>query len=635
MLEASSVRIAGRATFRTGELFRSGGQAFRVVKCLGIGAMGEVYEVEDQNLGISRVIKLLAPILAQTAPHLVARFLRESKVLAKIRHPSCVSVLAAGRLDDGNPYYLMERIEGVALSRFIAKKAPFEPEVALPIVAQLASALEEVHARGVVHRDVKPDNVLVSKGGDSVRATLLDFGVMRLLSDPVREGYCGTPQYSAPEQLAGEEATPKMDVFALGLVAFEMLTRTRAYEDFASPRDRITVQAPRLTDTTARVSHELVDLVADMLALDPARRLTARQVQDRLEKCPEARRDRPRVANAHGITQEELLSIPPLFQAPIAVEDLESHTMPGGPPVEVLEAARRALRPTFRGQALVGADDRGFSDDVVALAAKGLVNPDRPGRAADEPFDIMAHAQAVAQRAVLRAAATGTGGAQPPRGTEPYDEPPPGASELLLGMAQKWASGASASARPEGRRASDRPLARESGVREPSPRDKHASDRLGHALTEPSRQAMAPEPVQNAPIANGPRGPSGTVPLRPAMLEPVPPSPATTRSSGSSGGTVPMRPAVAQAASVAEPAESLAQPARTFESPVKSPSRRTPQPSNELSEAVAAAREAHRAAEARARLRKHALWIAPLFFVVLVISFLLARYTGLGLGGAS
>jgi hypothetical protein len=96
-----------------------------------------------------------------------------------------------------------------------------------------------------------------------------------------------------------------------------------------------------------------------------------------------------------------------------------------------------------------------------------------------------------------------------------------------------------------------------------------------------------------------------------------------------------MRPAVAPAASVAEPAEALASPARTFESPLKSPSRRTPEPSNELSEAVAAAREAHRAAEARARLRKHALWIVPLFFVVLVISFLLARHTGLGLGGVS
>ena len=632
MREASSVRIAGRATFRTGELFRSGGQAFRVVKCLGIGAMGEVYEVEDQNLGIPRVIKLLAPHLAHSAPHLVARFLRESKVLAKIRHPSCVLVLGAGRLDDGNPYYLMERIEGVALSRFIAKKAPFEPEVALPIVAQLASALEEVHARGVVHRDVKPDNVLVSKGADSVRATLLDFGVMRLLSDPVREGYCGTPQYSAPEQLSGEEATPKMDVFALGLVAFEMLTRTRAYEDFASPLERIKVPAPRLTDTAARTSDELVMLLADMLALDPAKRLTARQVQDRLEKCPEVRRDRPRPANPHGITQEELLSIPPLYQAPIAVEDLESHTMPGGPPVEVLEAARRALRPTFRGQALVGAEARGFSDDVVALAANGLVNPDRSGRVADEPFDIMAHAQAVARRAVLRAAATGTGGA-PPRGTEPYDEPPPGASELLLGMAQKWASGASAAARPEGRRPSERPV-RESGVREPSARDKHASDRLGHALTEPS--------MQGARVSDRPRGPGATVPLRPALQDVTPAAaPLTTRSAGSGDarggtGTVPMRPAVAQAQSAAEP-EPLAHPhePRTFESPVISPSRRTPQPSNELSDAVAAAREAHRAQEARARLRKHALWIVPLFFGVLVIAYLVARHTGLGLGGPS
>ncbi len=396
---------ASGATYGSGDVLRSGNQAFRVLRCLGIGAMGEVYEVEDHNLGVRRVLKLLLPEIAKARPPLVERFVREAKVLAMLQHPSVVRVLQAGRLDDGTPFYVMEKVEGVSLASFIAKKAPLDPDVVIPIVVQLAAGLEAVHARGVVHRDVKPDNVLICKERGQVRAILLDFGVMKLVSDPTPEGYCGTPLYSAPEQIAGGAADPKMDVFALGLIAFEMLTRQRAYEDFPDPRHRVTVPAPLLSDTPRRVSDALTLVLADALALDPAKRPTADVLANRLLECPEVTRGAPSsgAREVGAMTQEELLAIPPLYEAPITVGHLDQHTVPGGPPPEVLEAARRALNPTYRGQTRSGVS-AAFSDEVIyQTLAAGSASPGSAG------FDVMAHAMKIArEKAMLRGATTRT-----------------------------------------------------------------------------------------------------------------------------------------------------------------------------------------------------------------------------------
>ena len=421
--DSSSARSG--ATYARGDVLRAGPQAFRVLRCLGIGAMGEVYEVEDQNLGVTRVVKLLLPEIARAHAGLVDRFVREAKVLAKLQHPNVVRVLQAGRLDEGTPFYVMEKVEGVSLASFIAKKAPLPPAVVIPILVQLAAGLEAVHARGVVHRDVKPDNILIFKDRGEIRAILLDFGVMKLVSDPTPEGYCGTPLYSAPEQILGRPVDPKMDVFALGLVAFEMLTRKRAYDDFPNPLHRVTVPAPLVSDVGPRVSDALALAVTDTLALDPARRPGAELLANRLLECPEATARSAPPSDVAAMTQEELLAIPPLYEAPITVGELDQHTVPGGPPQEVLEAARRALNPTYRGQTRPGAS-AAYSDDIVYQTAAS----DAGGT-----FDVMAHAMQIAkEKARLRAATTRT--ALPGRAPDDPGSAGPGGTARMNGTAR-------------------------------------------------------------------------------------------------------------------------------------------------------------------------------------------------------
>lgn len=477
-----------RPSFHKNEVLRAGNQAFRITKCLGLGAMGEVYEVEDQNLGITRVMKLLRPQLTMSQPRLVDRFLRESRCLAKLRHPSVVSVALSDRLPDGTPFYLMEYVAGRSLAAFLAKKAPLEAHVALPVLLQLASALEAVHAAGIVHRDIKPDNVLIWREQQGLRATLLDFGVMKLVADDVVEGYCGTARFSAPEHLLGERATVKFDIFSLGVVAFQMLSRHDPYEDYDRPLERVKRPAPLLSDTPGAktTGADLTMLVAEMLALDPTKRPSAREVGDRLIAIHEASHPAAsRKLDEDEITNEELMSISPLQLSPIHPADLDAHTMPGSPSLEVLEAARRALSPTVRGQTVQGVG-LGFRDDVVmGVAHTELASGGGGSRPADpDDFDIHAHAMVIAQRMAARAAATRSiaDSGIPKHTTEPLpDDPPrPRDSELLQGLVVKF------------------------------------QEKLSGGDVPPSEDAKAPSTPPAKLLLPAPVGPGNTLPMQPA-----------------------------------------------------------------------------------------------------------------------
>lgn len=485
------------ASFKKGEILRAGNQAFRLTRCLGLGAMGEVYEVEDQNLGVTRVMKLLRPDLSATRPHLVDRFLREARCLAKLRHPSVVGVVLADRLPDGTPFYAMEYVAGRSLSAFLGKHAPLEPRVALPILLQLASALDAVHGAGIVHRDIKCDNVLVWRERDGIRATLLDFGVMKLLSDEVHEGFCGTPRYAAPEQLRGELPTVKIDIFALGIVAFQMLSRRDPYEDYDSPVHRIERPAPLLSDTPGakRVSDELVMLIADMLALEPSKRPTARQIADRLAATPEATNDAvARPLRDDELTSEELMSISPLHAAPIHAADLDAHTLPGAPPQEILEAARRALAPTVRGQTVqgVGLEFR----EGEAVGASAVVGKGSPS----DDFDIAAQALLIAERAAARMAEARIESAIPNPATAPLPGEParPRDTDLLNALADKW------------RASSEEPA--------PPTALSPVAGRVGAPLVVPPAGPARTVPLEHRPLP----GKGRTVPLAPSSSRRAP-----------------------------------------------------------------------------------------------------------------
>jgi hypothetical protein len=203
---------------------------YRIVEQAGSGGMGVVYRAEETGLGGRPVaLKLLPPALAGD-PGFRARFLREMRVAAAIDHPNIVPIYRAGE-DRGQLYLAMRYVHASDLRRVLEAEGRLEPGRALAILDQVARALDAAHARGLVHRDVKPANILLAPpviDGDPEHVYLVDFGLARSDSDDRSLGgggsFLGTPRYAAPEQAAGRPVDGRTDGYALGCVLFECLT---------------------------------------------------------------------------------------------------------------------------------------------------------------------------------------------------------------------------------------------------------------------------------------------------------------------------------------------------------------------------------------------------------------------------
>jgi serine/threonine-protein kinase len=195
---------------------------YRVGRRLGEGGMAVVFVGHDLLLGRDVAIKTLHPRYAADRA-VRARFEREGRAAAALSHPNVIDVFDVGE-DDGAPYIVMELVHGQSLKEIIAADAPFHPDDVAELLGQVAIALDYAHARGFVHRDVKPGNILVDAHG---RARVVDFGIAKSLADAdltaAGDGL-GTIGYLSPEQAEGLMATPASDVYAMGVVAFEMLT---------------------------------------------------------------------------------------------------------------------------------------------------------------------------------------------------------------------------------------------------------------------------------------------------------------------------------------------------------------------------------------------------------------------------
>jgi len=204
---------------------------YRIIEKIGAGAMGAVYKAEDTTTRRLAAIKLLAPSLMSNAEY-VARFQREARMATRIAHPNAVSTFDAGATPDGFAYIAMEYLEGEPLSQIIKASAPVSLDRVVRIAWQAAAALNAGHELNVVHRDFKPDNVLICRqpdGSDHVK--VLDFGVAKQTAlDPhfqelTQAGYViGTPQYLSPEQVKSEPTSARSDLYSLAIVVYEMLT---------------------------------------------------------------------------------------------------------------------------------------------------------------------------------------------------------------------------------------------------------------------------------------------------------------------------------------------------------------------------------------------------------------------------
>jgi eukaryotic-like serine/threonine-protein kinase len=206
---------------------------YEVMELVAQGAMATVYRVRHRVLGRSFALKALRPELCQD-PELVSRFTREARALASLNHPNIVRINDFGTLPSGEPYFVMEYLDGVCLDALIRQEAPLEVAIVLEIASGATEALLAAHRRGIIHRDLKPANVHVTRtesGALSVK--VLDFGLARVLGQSrlTRPNMvCGSPEYMSPEQATGREAGVPSDIYSLGVVLYEMLTGRLPFE---------------------------------------------------------------------------------------------------------------------------------------------------------------------------------------------------------------------------------------------------------------------------------------------------------------------------------------------------------------------------------------------------------------------
>jgi serine/threonine-protein kinase len=206
---------------------------YQIVEELGRGGMGAVYKGYDPLLERTVAIKLLAPHLVWEKDF-VERFLREARAAARLDHPNIIHIYDVGQADS-HYYFVMAYLPGPSLKQLISQKGRLTLAEAVPILRQLAEALDYAHSKGLIHRDIKPANVMFNERG---LAVLTDFGIVKAAQESkltTTGATMGTPQYMAPEQILGKKIDARADQYMLGIVAFEMLTGNVPFDADTTP----------------------------------------------------------------------------------------------------------------------------------------------------------------------------------------------------------------------------------------------------------------------------------------------------------------------------------------------------------------------------------------------------------------
>jgi serine/threonine-protein kinase len=262
---------------------------FVIKKRIGDGGMGAVYLAEQKPIGRDAVIKVLHPQLA-SAQGMAERFQHEARAASQLNHPHIVIIYNYGAMADGTLFLAMEHLDGPTLAHVLSRGGALPIERAVRIAGEIAQALGEAHRHGVVHRDLKPQNVmLVERGTQREFVKVLDFGIAKVQGVDLTKGsmLAGTPRYMSPEQLRGKAVDGRADLYALGIVLFEMLAGKTPFESdsiVGFAKQHIDETPPTVSSVARRkIPAPLEEIVRRLLLKKPDERFkTARDVAEAL-----------------------------------------------------------------------------------------------------------------------------------------------------------------------------------------------------------------------------------------------------------------------------------------------------------------------------------------------------------------
>jgi serine/threonine-protein kinase len=396
---------------------------YHILDLISVGGMGRVYRAEQSALGRTVAVKIIHPHLLSDE-NSALRFITEARAASQLNHPNSIAVFDFGRTDDGQPYLVMEFLRGKDLARVSYEEGPLGFSRIVDVLRQTLAALSEAHDLGIVHRDLKPENIILEplrRGGDFVK--VVDFGLAKLRADAQAPSVtspgivCGTPDYMAPEQGRGDPIDGRSDLYAMGVILFQLLTGRLPFEA-DSPTQvvmmhmTIPVPDPRQVAPERNIPEPLVQVVNKALAKDAKKRY-----QDAIEFADALK---SALALAESVPPDQRFSLPPpsmggpLFtcpscghQIPFAKFCLECGTrlparsgLPENPThptlplplvardddVSWLEDRRQQVRGYLLGARLVGEQGAGKTRLVSELMARAASDGDLVALTGPDPY---------------------------------------------------------------------------------------------------------------------------------------------------------------------------------------------------------------------------------------------------------